>query len=345
MESSLSPLNRTAMPLLAGTLVCATLGIGVQAAEDASRRAATYSVQHSLTVKEIPRGAKRVRMWFWVPQEDDAQKLLNLTVTAPGKYSIQRDPTYGSNYLYCEVRDPGTDTLALNTEFVARRHEARVVVNPSDTARISPEQQQVFADQLRRDVPHMEVDERIRTLADQVCGSETSVVKQARLLYDYVIERAEHYSKGPNAPKSSQLGSASYCLTQGGGACTDLHALFIALARARNIPTRLYFGSRLQPQNEGKETDPGYRCWVTFFAPQYGWVPCDLAAGDTVAGKRDYYFGCLDERRLVFNEGRDLVLTPIQNGKRVNLVIGAYVEVNGKPHPTFERRLKYTEVK
>ena len=26
-------------------------------------------------------------------------------------------------------------------------------------------------------------------------------------------------------------------------------------------------GSRLKPENEGKDHDPGYRCWPTFFAP------------------------------------------------------------------------------
>ena len=338
-------LSRSIVPLLLGAVLCSGAGMSARA-EDPTGKTTTYSVNHSLTVKEIPQGAKQVRIWFWLPQEDVAQQLLNLTVAkAPGKYSIQRDPTYGSRYLYCEVSNPTTDSVSLMTEFLARRSELKTPLQPEKVTNLSSEQKEVFAEQLRKDLPNMEVTANIQKLADQICGQETGIVRQARLLYDYVIDHAEHYSKGPNAPKSSQIGSAEYCLVKGGGACTDLHALFIALARARNIPTRLCFGSRLQPQNEGKETDPGYRCWILFFSPGQGWIPCDLAAGDTVADKRDFYFGGLDDRRLVFNEGRNLTLAPAQTGPPINLVIGAYVEVDGKPHTGFERRLKYTEVK
>jgi hypothetical protein len=40
-----------------------------------------------------------------------------------------------------------------------------------------------------------------------------------------------------------------------------------------------------------------------------------------------------------------LDLTPKQDGPRLNLFIIPYVEVDGKPHESFQRVLKYTEVK
>ena len=46
-----------------------------------------------------------------------------------------------------------------------------------------------------------------------------------------------------------------------------------------------------------------------------------------------------------FSEGRDLELTPKQDGPRINLFITAYVEVDGKPHKKFERQLHFEEVK
>ena len=158
----------------------------------------------------------------------------------------------------------------------------------------------------------------------------------------WVVANTDHYSK-KGAPKSSGKGSAEYCLDNKGGGCTDQHALFIALCRARGIPTRLHFGSNLRPQNAGKDVDPGYRCWVQYFVPNYGWVPTDLSAADTNPGKESFFYSGLDERRIRFAEGRDLELNPRQTGERVNLLIVAYVEVDGRPHTSFDRVLRYTE--
>src|SRR4051812_25423297 len=52
----------------------------------------TYNIHHALTVKAIPSGTKRVRVWFWIPQEDPYQRVLDLTVAqAPDGYQIVRN--------------------------------------------------------------------------------------------------------------------------------------------------------------------------------------------------------------------------------------------------------------
>jgi transglutaminase-like putative cysteine protease len=306
----------------------------------------TYAVQHGLTVKEIPQGTKKVRIWFWVPREDGAQKILDFAVSnAPGDYKLTRDPIYGQQYLFCEVEKPKQDKLTLSTEFLVKRCAVSVALDPSKAGVLTPAHRQVFAAYLRKDTPHMEVTDSISMLAKEVIGEETNVVKQARLIYNYVIEKADHYSKGEGAPKPSKIGSVPYCRINGGGSCTDMHSLFIALSRAAGIPTRLAFGSRLQSKNEGKEIDPGYRCSAEFFAPKLGWIPLDVAAGDTNPDKKEFYFGGLDDRRILFNEGRDIELSPKQNGPRLNLFIGAYVEVDGQMHSAWERTMKFNEVK
>src|SRR5258706_2578855 len=190
----------------------------------------------------------------------------------------------------------------------------------------------------------MEVTADITALAEKICGQEQNVVRQSRLLFDWVVDNNNHYSK-PGAPKSSGKGSVEYCLANKGGSCTDLHAVFIAMARSRGIPTRLHFGSMLKVANEGKEMDPGYRCWVEYFVPNYGWVPMDIAAANTNPAQRDFYFSGIDERRVHFIEGRDLDLSPRQDGPKLNLMIIAYVEVDGKPLTTFKRVLNFNEIK
>lgn len=341
--------RRVVLPLIPLALAFSVSGLSPLSQTNAQADTpteATYSIHHGLTVKEIPQGAKKVRVWFWLPREDSAQKILDFAVSqAPAGYKITRDPVYGQQYLYCEVTNPAQGTLSLATDFVLQRRAISIVLDPNKSGALTPAHLQTFADYLRADTPNMEVDTQIQALATQICGPEKNVIRQAKQIYDYVIEHADHYSKGETAPKPSKIGSVAYCRVNGGGSCTDMHSLFSALARARNIPTRLYFGSRLQAKNEGKEVDPGYRCSVEFFAPQYGWIPLDVAAGDTNPDKKDFYFGGLDERRVLFNEGRDLDLSPKQDSGRLNLFIGAYVEVDGKPHTTWERALKFIEVK
>jgi transglutaminase-like putative cysteine protease len=303
-----------------------------------------YQVTHSLRVTDIPAGSKNARVWFWLPDDDDCQKVLDLDVTdAPAGYKITRDALNGHRYLYAEFDKP-LQAVTVGTAFRFRRTSVSIAVDPQKAGELTDRQRIAFAEYLRRDVPNMEVTESLAALANQICGNEKNAVREARLLYDWVAGNTNHYSI-PHAPKSSGRGSAEYCLTAKGGGCTDQHALFIAMARARGIPTRLQFGSLLKVPNEGKEIDPGYRCWVQYFIPNYGWVPMDISAGNVNPQKRDFYFSGLDDRRIRFLEGRDLELSPKQDGPRLNLMISAYVEVDGKPHSAFTRILRFNEMR
>jgi transglutaminase-like putative cysteine protease len=339
--------------IVSSVVVVAIVVVGVRAAEAPASvaqpmgaRSATYQVTHTLSVNDLPATAAKVQVWFWLPDDDANQKLLDLTVReAPAGYRITRDPGYGHRYLYAEVDHPRSGApLTLATDFIIRRSAASVALDADHAGALTDIHRAEFAEYLRRDVPNMQTTDALAALASEICGSETNVVKQARLLFDYVVDHTSHYSKA-GAPKSSGKGSAEYCLANKGGSCTDMHSLFIAMARARGIPTRLQFGSLLKPANEGKEMDPGYRCWVEYFVPSYGWVPMDIAAANTNADKRDFYFSGIDERRIRFSEGRGIELSPRQAGDPLNLMIIAYVEVDGKPLTSFKRVLKYTEIK
>jgi transglutaminase-like putative cysteine protease len=304
--------------------------------------AATFRVKHALTVKDIPADAQKVRVWFWFPGDDECQRVRDVGVTAPGPFEVTRDKDSGHRYLYAAVAKPGT-TVSLATEFLVQRREAAVKLDPDQAGPLTDSHRAVFAEHLRKDCPGMEVTAEMTRLARTVCGDEANVVRQARALGAWVIANTEHYSK-PGAPKSSGQGSAEYCLANKGGGCTDQHALFIALARARGIPTRLHFGSVLREKNEGKDHDPGYRCWVQYFVPNYGWVSADLSEAD-VRGRADYDVSSMDERHIRFAEGRDLRLTPAQDGPPVNLFLVAHVEVDGRPHPSFDRVLRFQRVR
>ena len=104
------------------------------------------------------------------------------------------------------------------------------------------------------------------------------------------------------------------------------------------------FGSRLKLENEGKDYDPGYRCWPNFYAPGLGWVPLDISSADATKPEQiGDWFGGMDDRRLEWAEGRDFDLEP-KSAVRPDLVIRGWVEVDGKPLKDFDRTLNFRRV-
>lgn len=302
-----------------------------------------FTVRQTYTVKDLPAEAKAVRGWFWMPEDRPEQKVLEFRVVeAPETFRVTRDSKYGRSWLYAEAAADTNKPLRIVTEFKIMRRQVSGLADERRAGPMTADYRRALTAELRRDEKQMEVSVEIQAVADDVAGRETNPVIQARKFFHYVIEKSEHYSKWSFAPKGKCLGSAKECMMGTGDCCSDQHALFIALCRARGIPCRMMFGSRLKPENEGKDHDPGYRCWPNFFAPGLGWVPLDISSGDAApANKAEEWFGGLDEHRLEWAEGRDFDLEP-RSAERPDLVIRGWVEVDGKAHKGFDRVMKFT---
>ena len=85
-------------------------------------------------------------------------------------------------------------------------------------------------------------------------------------------------------------------------------------------------------------TISGYHCWVWFYDQQHGWLPLDAADARrwTDAGQpevADRLFGSLVTERsaVAVSRGRDLVLSPPQQGVPLNYFIYPYAEASGLP--------------
>ena len=300
-----------------------------------------YTVRQTFTVKDVPADAKNVRGWFWMPEDRPEQRVMEFRVTeAPQSLRITRDPRYGRSWIYAETA--GDKPLRIVSEFKVLRRKVSGLADATKAGPMTGDIRRVFAAELNLDEKYMEVTPEIRKVAGDLAGKETNPVLQARKFFQYVIDKSDHYSKWGPMPKGLCLGSAKECMLGTGDCCTDQHALFIALCRARGIPCRLMYGSRLKPENEGKDHDPGYRCWPNFFAPGLGWVPLDISSADTApADRAAEWFGGLDENRMEWAEGRDFDLEP-RSAVRPDLVIRGWVEVDGKPHKGLNRVVNFT---
>lgn len=338
--------------LLAGLLTLSPLLHSESPSETVTR---TYRVRQTVTLTEIPTATKQVKWWISIPSDDRFQEVLDFSViNLPGQWHTVRDPDRGNYFLYTEVANPGAEKLAATVEFVLKRRSVFVEIDPARAGPLTDSHRRFFADELRKDAPHMECTPEIKEMAGKLCGAETNIASQAKQLLAGVADYADHYSKDPTKPKCG-VGDSRDCLANAGGCCTDLHSLFIALARSREIPARLQMGYRLNASNEGKEVDPGYRCWAEYFVPGYGWVPADIVEADDPKGLgRARWFSGLTERRLWLNEGREFDLPGrAPSFRRVNTMVIGYAEIDGKEArvlpdgeklPQLFRTIRYTEL-
>jgi len=334
-------------------------------------RSATFEVRHELKVV-VPQGARQLRIWFAMPQDDPLQQVKNFKVDAPAPHPITTDSA-GNKAVYLELAEPKMKEFSVVETFTLVRHEQVSGVDAKNAKPLSAAKRQELSPFLSAN-QHVMIDDRIRKLAAEIVGDEKNPVLASRKLYDWELANIDYWVKDPKNKKASPVGSTEYCLTTKTGNCTDFHSLWTSLARAAEIPTRMVYGSFFKKELDGQDTDQSYHCWPEFYATGIGWVPHDVAVADIFVGdfqssadneklvrlttgdgytgpdkaKVDYYFGNIDERRVTWSRGRDLTLSPRQDAGPVNALAKAYVEVDGKPATEKEvwtRKLTFREIK
>ncbi|HUF63086.1 MAG TPA: transglutaminase domain-containing protein [Verrucomicrobiales bacterium] len=368
--------------LLGSAAVCGGLLCGCSRQKASSENASTQPVEpksavfkmtHAFIIKP-PEGATEIRAWLAMPQRDDpAQTVADFKVESSYPYKIVRDDQ-GNEYVYVEILAPSDAEIPVTQTFTITRQEVRSEADPENTQPLTAAEREQFAADLAPNT-YVIIDDRIRSLAAGITGDEKNPVRAARLIYDWMLENIEYWVKDPANLAASSMGSTEHCLTTKTGNCTDFHSLWASLARASGIPTRIVYGSLAKPSLDGADHDQSYHCWPEFYAPQIGWIAHDVAVADIYHGEFslneansskvelttafgyqgpdaelvDYYFGNLDERRVVWNRGRDLnMLNPPQSGGPINAMPKAHVEVDGEPWndpANWTRTLTYTEVK
>ena len=162
----------------------------------------------------------------------------------------------------------------------------------------------------------------------------------AKLLYDVVNSHMTYSKKGSGWGQ----GDAVWACESKYGNCTDFHSLFISLARSQKMPAKFECGFPIA-EKRGEGVVGGYHCWAWFRVDAKGWVPVDISEANKAPAKKDYFFGNIDENRFAVTTGRDVELTPKQDGPPLNFFIFPYVEIDGKEHGKQERAFSYRDVK
>jgi len=286
-----------------------------------------YHIRQTVSLNDVPADAREVRLWVPVPTDGAWQHVLDRRVVeAPAGWKLEKQPVSDAEMVVVRAKAQGTVQVVVETTIV--RQSPRFDLASPGAADFQPE---LFADELRTDAPLMEADEKVLLLASKACASEKDPRRKVVKLLNAVADAADHYSKDSSKPACGR-GAASDCMANGGGCCTDLHALFIAAARSQGIPARMQYGYRLKADKENTDYDPSYRCWIEFFLPGAGWVPTDIVVADAGdASARMAQYGTLDARRVWLWRGRDLDLVPKQNGAPIQTMSCGWAEIDGVP--------------
>ena len=259
----------------------------------------------------LPEIAGTAEIWLPLPQSDKFQTVKLLSIEAPSEHKVLDEKTHGNKVIHMTLspEDSGKDIKMI---FDVTRLEKGAYADKTDTAiYLEPD----------RIVPDEEIFNK-QALAI-VKGKEGDLVK-ARAIYDHIIDKMRYMKFGEGWGK----GDAVYACNSLYGNCTDFHSLFIALARAVNIPARFAIGAGLPSERDEGGVD-GYHCWAEFYA-EGKWWPVDISEADKYSALSIYFFGHHPANRFEFTKGRDLVVEPGPQSGPINFLAYPVLEINGE---------------
>src|ERR1700737_387256 len=296
-----------------------------------------FAFQYGFTVKNVPAGG-RLRVWFPAAHSDEFQEVTVIEAVGDVGLKKTRESRFGNEMYYAETSRAKESDLRFEVVYDVVRHERLTlgVARP----RLAEAQ---LKDRDRKE--YLQPDKLVPVtglpadLAVKATEGKNTPLDKARALYDYVVTTMRYDETGTGWGH----GDALYACEGKKGNCADFHSLFIAMARSQGIPARFEIGFPLPPDKHLGEI-AGYHGWADFFEPQHGWIPVDISEAWKHQEKRDYFFGAHDTNRIKFTMGRDLRLSPAQEGPPLNYFVYPYVEVAGKEYPNVSFAFSFADV-
>lgn len=278
------------------------------------------------------REGEEVSLWIPLAGETPDQQLLSGELEAPFEVS-ERTDGLGNRMAHVTWTGPAPE----GAEIVATVRVARTpsTGTPKDAVAAGSRDDPARYLGARRRIP---LDGLIQQIAVQESKDLASDGEKIRSFYDYVVKNMRYSKEGEGWGR----GDAVWACTEKYGNCTDFHSLFLGMARSQGIPARFVIGFPIPPGETASEIG-GYHCWAEAWDPARGWVPFD--ASEAWKAKRfDDYFGTLPSDRIAFTLGRDLVLSPPQQGEPLNFFVYPYAEVQGRPVEKVESRFSFRRI-
>jgi len=152
-------------------------------------------------------------------------------------------------------------------------------------------------------------------LEQAIVGREKNPYRQAKLIYEYMLENFRIYQE-------VRAGNVSVLdlLEQKYGDAYDFSVMFTALCRAAGIPALPVSGILVDNNATTRN-----HWWAEIYFEGYGWFPVDPALGagldfvtqDEIKDKAGFYFGNMDNQHVIFSRGWTQIKPSLLNSKIV----------------------------
>jgi len=279
-----------------------------------------------------PKESRDVRMWIPYPVSDDEQTIEDVRIDGNFSYSgIYRQKRGGDLALYAEWSRP------LKDRFLVFKFRAKAIERVKKDFPATESEVPVEIKEYLKGSEFIPTDGKVKEVALSIIKDKNGTLEKARAVYDWVVDNT---FRDPNI-NGCGTGDVERILLEKGGKCADISSIFVALARASDVPAREVYGLRLGKKAE-EDITGGHHCWSEFYLPDYGWVPVDPADvkkamstekldKNEIKRYRDYFFGAVDEYRIALSRGgKGYHLSPSQKDKSLSYFMYPYAEIDGK---------------
>ncbi len=257
-----------------------------------------------------------VRAWLPIPRKYPFQSDFELRSATPKTKEINnRESPIRAAYLEQRARGGKPTTFKIEYDYTA--YGVKFDVKPENVQACDPKDPALAA--FLRETTHVEFTPGIRALSAEIVGTETNDCRKAKKCFDWIAGQIKYSF----AIEYSTIRNISeYCRTRRYGDCGQEALLFITLCRLNGIPARWQSGWNIFPNDEDIHD------WTEIYLAPYGWMPVDPYMGiwamqiartltpEQKRETRDFYFGGLDQWRLIANSDHCQELSPKKNAFR-----------------------------
>lgn len=352
--------------LILTTALLAAMSSQAQTLSNQNTTSHTYEFTQTYDL-QVPKGSTGdTKLWVPLPFSNDYQTVKSIEFN--GNYQqayITENNQYGAKTLYA-TWDKNAQKRDLKVKLVIETKDREPMKQGLLKDYQAPEKIEYSVDvqQYLKPTQHIKTDGIVKQYAQKIIGNENNPLKKAQLIHQWIVNNMER----DNTVLGCGDGDVEKILTTGilKGKCTDINSVFVALARAANIPAREVFGIRLgQALKMGEYSktafggakdkianeNSGQHCRAEFYLAGFGWVPVDSADvakyrltekkavkdKDTQAVSQ-YLFGNWEANWMGFNHARDFTLYPVPELAPINNFGYPYAEVGGDPLNSFDAK-------